>query len=166
MTSRFNTTHWSVVLAAGGRTGGDARAALEELCTTYWRPLFAFVRRNGFDDESARDLTQGFFAQLLERNDLAGVDPARGRFRAYLLAAVKNFMAGERAREPANRGFLQRQIKTGAIHDLGALKAALVDSLLEERNRAARQAVDDIEARDPDLFHKRFGGNVRPIVGP
>jgi RNA polymerase sigma-70 factor (ECF subfamily) len=98
--SRFQTTHWSVVLAAGSSTP-DSPAALEELCATYWRPIYAFIRRRGHEADEARDLTQGFFAGFLERRDVEGLDPARGRFRAYLLAAVKNFIANERERERA-----------------------------------------------------------------
>jgi RNA polymerase sigma-70 factor (ECF subfamily) len=97
--SRFHTTRWSVVLAAGG-AHGDTPAALEQLCATYWRPVYAFLRRRGHDVDEARDLTQGFFADFLERRDVERVDPARGRFRAYLLTSVKHFVghARERAR--------------------------------------------------------------------
>ncbi len=98
--SRFHTTHWSVVLAAGGSMA-DSAAALEELCETYWRPIYGFIRRRGHGAEEARDLTQGFFAGFLERRDVEGLDPSRGRFRAYLLAAVKNFLANEKERERA-----------------------------------------------------------------
>ncbi len=96
--SRFHTTRWSVVLAAGA---ADSAAALEELCSTYWRPVYGFVRRRGHGLEEARDLTQGFFSTFLERRDVEGLDPARGRFRSYLLASVKNFLANEKERERA-----------------------------------------------------------------
>ncbi len=95
--SRFHTTHWSVVLAAGG-SRDEAPAALEELCATYWRPIHAFIRRRGHGEDEARDLTQSFFAEFLERRDVEGLDPSRGRFRSYLLAAVKHFLANERER--------------------------------------------------------------------
>ena len=98
--SRFHTTRWSVVLGAARFTAGSS-AALEELCTTYWRPIYAFIRRRGHTPEQARDLTQGFFTLFLERRDVEAVDPSRGRFRAYLLAAVKNFLANEKARDLA-----------------------------------------------------------------
>ena len=97
---RFNTTHWSVVLAAGA-SRPDSPAALEELCKTYWRPIYAFILRRGHGAEEARDLTQGFFAGFLERRGVEGLDPARGRFRSYLLASVKNFLTNERERERA-----------------------------------------------------------------
>lgn len=98
--SRFQTTRWSVVLAAARSTAGTS-AALEELCAIYWRPIYGFIRRRGHTVEQARDLTQGFFAMFLERRDVEAVDPSRGRFRSYLLAAVKNFLGNERARARA-----------------------------------------------------------------
>src|SRR5437899_2825288 len=82
----FNTTHWSVVLAAGDAASPHAGAALEKLCGTYWYPLYAFVRREGYSAEDAQDLTQGFFARVLEKNYLAQVERQKGRFRSFLLA--------------------------------------------------------------------------------
>ena len=91
----FATTRWSLVLAAG-ESGSDVSArALEELCTQYWYPLYAYARRRGYDTEDARDLTQSFFAKLLEKRDLRTADPTRGRFRTFLLSSMKNFLAGE-----------------------------------------------------------------------
>ena len=95
-TERFSTTHWSLVLSAGGASTPDARAALENLCEAYWYPVYAYVRRRGYSVEDARDLTQGFFARLLEKNDLRGADPARGRFRSFLLSAVRHFLSNQR----------------------------------------------------------------------
>ncbi len=91
----FATTHWSVVLAAGHEHGTAARDALESLCRTYWYPLYAYVRRSGRDPEEAKDLTQQFFAGLLEADKLGFADPARGRFRTFLLTALKHFLANE-----------------------------------------------------------------------
>jgi RNA polymerase sigma factor (sigma-70 family) len=91
----FATTHWTVVLAAGRRSTPQADHALEELCRTYWYPLYAYVRRQGHSKEDAEDLTQGFFARFLERNYLEGVHSEKGRFRAFLLAALKHFLANE-----------------------------------------------------------------------
>jgi len=88
----FTTTHWSVVLEAQGPTPA-AQAALEKLCRTYWRPIYGFVRRQGTDSEEAKDLTQGFFARLLERRDLDSVRREKGRLRSYLLTSLKHFMA-------------------------------------------------------------------------
>ncbi len=87
----FVTTHWSVVLAAQGESAA-AEEALEKLCRTYWWPLYGFVRRQGYAPEEAQDLTQGFFAMLLERKDLDSVRREKGRLRSYLLAALKNFL--------------------------------------------------------------------------
>ncbi len=92
----FTTTHWSVVLAAGGTTSPVAEAALERLCGTYWYPLYAFVRREGFDDASAKDLTQGFFARFLEKNFPAQARREKGKFRSFLLASLKHFLSDER----------------------------------------------------------------------
>src|SRR5438045_4637973 len=91
----FTTTHWSVVLKAQGRTPG-AETALEELCRTYWRPIYSFVRRQGTGPEEAKDLTQGFFALILERKDFQSVRQEKGRLRSFLLASLKHFMANER----------------------------------------------------------------------
>ena len=93
----FATTHWSVVLAAGRTDSVGVQKALASLCQTYWYPLYAFVRRQGHSPHDAEDLTQGFFARLLELNSLAGLSPARGRFRAFLLAAMKHYLANARA---------------------------------------------------------------------
>ena len=91
----FATTQWTVVLAAGKRSTPQSDAALEELCRTYWFPLYAYVRRRGLPKEDAEDLTQAFFARFLEKNYLEGLSAERGRFRAFLLASLKHFLANE-----------------------------------------------------------------------
>jgi RNA polymerase sigma factor (sigma-70 family) len=91
----FVTTHWSVVLTAGRSDTTRARIALEKLCQTYWYPLYAYVRRRGYSPEDAQDLTQEFFACLLERNAVATVAPEKGRFRSFLLASMNHFLADE-----------------------------------------------------------------------
>ena len=91
----FATTHWSVVLAAGQTNTPHSIEALEELCRTYWYPLYAFVRRKGHSPHDTEDLTQAFFARLLEKNYVAQADRERGRFRTYLLAAFTHFLADE-----------------------------------------------------------------------
>ena len=96
----FATTQWSVVLAAQGGSPA-AEEALEKLCRTYWRPIYRFVRLKGFGPEEAEDLTQGFFALLLQRKDLNTVRKERGRLRSYLLASVKHFLTDDRRRETA-----------------------------------------------------------------
>ncbi|MEK7782206.1 MAG: sigma factor [Verrucomicrobiota bacterium] len=91
----FATTHWTVVLAAGQRHTPQSDHALEELCRTYWFPLYAYVRRRGYAKADAEDLVQAFFARFLAKNYLAGLSEERGRFRAFLLAALKNFLTNE-----------------------------------------------------------------------
>jgi RNA polymerase sigma-70 factor (ECF subfamily) len=91
----FATTHWTVVLAAGKRSTPQSDRALEELCRAYWFPLYAYVRRHGHTKEDAEDLTQAFFARFLEKNYLEGLSAERGRFRAFLLASLKHFLANE-----------------------------------------------------------------------
>jgi len=91
----FATTHWTVVLAAGKRHTPHSDHALEELCRMYWFPLYAYVRRRGHSKEDAEDLTQAFFARFLAKNYLDGLSAERGRFRAFLLAALKHFLANE-----------------------------------------------------------------------
>jgi RNA polymerase sigma-70 factor (ECF subfamily) len=91
----FATTRWTVVLAAGRKSTPQAERALEELCRTYWFPLYAYVRRRGHTKADAEDLTQAFFARFLEKNHLAGLEAERGRFRAFLLASLKHFLANE-----------------------------------------------------------------------
>lgn len=97
--ARFHTTLWDVVRTAGGGASEERDQALEALCRAYWYPLYAFLRRRGQGPEDAADLVQGFFAHFLGRQDLEGLDPARGRFRSWLLASLSNFVANERARE-------------------------------------------------------------------
>jgi len=94
----FATTHWTVVLAAGRRHTSESDHALEQLCRTYWFPLYAYVRRRGYSREDAEDLTQGFFARFLAKNYIEGLDAERGRFRAFLLASLKHYLANERDR--------------------------------------------------------------------
>ena len=99
----FHTTHWTVVLAARENDGIVAREALASLCATYWYPLYAFIRRQGSDPHEAEDLTQEFFLRFLERHALENVQPAAGKFRSFLLACLKNFLANERERAQAQR---------------------------------------------------------------
>ena len=91
----FVTTHWSLVVSAGRNDTPNARNALEKLCRAYWFPIYAFVRRQGHDPHDAQDLTQEFFMRLLGKKQLAVVDPAKGRFRSFLLASLKHFLANE-----------------------------------------------------------------------
>jgi DNA-directed RNA polymerase specialized sigma24 family protein len=95
---QFSTTRWSVVLLAGQAMSPECTAALEKLCRTYWQPVYIFARRKGWSEEDAKDLTQQFFAHLLERNDFRGLDPARGKFRTFMLVAFTHFLANEHDR--------------------------------------------------------------------
>jgi RNA polymerase sigma-70 factor (ECF subfamily) len=101
---KFATTRWSVVIAAAADTSSSgADAALATLCETYWFPLYAYLRGHGHDAEDAQDLTQAFFARLLEKHAISQADPARGRFRSFLLASLKHFAANERERSRAEK---------------------------------------------------------------
>jgi RNA polymerase sigma-70 factor (ECF subfamily) len=93
---RFLTTHWTVVRDAGDPKSPDFRAALATLCETYWYPLYAYLRRYGCDPHEAEDLTQGFFARMLDKGDFRLADRERGKFRSFLMAALRNFVANER----------------------------------------------------------------------
>jgi RNA polymerase sigma factor (sigma-70 family) len=100
---QFTTTHWSVVLAAGQSETAQATQALEALCRTYWHPLYAYVRRRGYTEHEAQDLTQEFFARLLATDSLRAVDRGKGRFRSFLLAAMEHFLAKEWRRAHAQK---------------------------------------------------------------
>ncbi len=136
--SHFATTSWSTVLAAREASTIESREALEALCRTYWYPLYAFVRRQGFDAEEARDLTQGYFAQLLEKGYLDDYDPKRGRFRIFLQASVKNFLSKERAKE--------RSWKRGGRADI----VSLDDDQIEGRYR-----VEPADRLTPEQLYER-----------
>jgi len=101
----FMTTRWSDVLRAGGRGTAGSAEALETLCRAYWPPLYAFVRRDGHSPHDAKDIVQAFLAHLLCRNDFANVSPDKGRFRSFLLMALKHFLASRtRTRTAQKRG--------------------------------------------------------------
>jgi RNA polymerase sigma factor (sigma-70 family) len=102
-TNRFATTHWSVVRAAGKTSSPHYKEALGTLCRTYWFPLYAFLRRQGYNSNQAEEYTQAFFARLLEKRGLRLADSKRGKFRSFLLAALKNFLADERDRARAKK---------------------------------------------------------------
>jgi RNA polymerase sigma-70 factor (ECF subfamily) len=95
----FASTQWSMVLAARAQTTAAGAAALGELCRAYWRPLYGYARRRGYSAEDAQDLTQSYFSRLLEKGLLEHAEEGRGRFRSFLLASLKNFMANEWRRE-------------------------------------------------------------------
>ena len=100
---RFATTHWTVIRSAINPSSPEYKQALVTLCQTYWFPLYAYVRRNGYDTHEAQDYTQAFFTQILEKCGLGKVDSSLGKFRSYLLGALKHFMADERDRLRAKK---------------------------------------------------------------
>jgi len=101
LSGQFATTHWSVVLSAGQNASAQHVEALEKLCRAYWQPIFVFARRKGWSEADAKDLTQQFFARLLARNDFAGVNPGKGKFRTFLLTAFTHFLSNEYDRQKA-----------------------------------------------------------------
>jgi RNA polymerase sigma factor (sigma-70 family) len=116
----FLPTRWSLLQRARSADSGEARQALEELCREYWFPLYAFVRRRGFDAHEAEDVVQSFLARLIEKDDLGSVSPQKGRFRSFLLAALQNFVANWRAREQSlKRGGGARRLEFD-IHEADA----------------------------------------------
>lgn len=126
----FTATHWTVVLQARGQASPRATAALEELCRTYWYPLYAYIRRQGASAPDAQDITQGFFGLLLEKNYLRDIDPARGRFRSFLLAAIRNF-------------FLKEIRKKNALKRGGGQSVVPLDALLAESRFNAEVSSED-----------------------
>ena len=144
MSAKVATTQWSQVLTARDGSESQARAALESLCQTYWQPLYAYIRHQGSSPEEASDLTQGFFAEFLEKDFLSSVDPDKGRFRSFLLASLRNFLSHERDRE--------RALKRGG----GTLTLSLDVEVGE-----AGYALRPVEATTPiDVFERRWAMTV------
>jgi RNA polymerase sigma-70 factor (ECF subfamily) len=114
---QFHTTHWSMVVAAADKTSDQSTTALADLCEAYWYPVYAFIRRRGHSVEDARDLTQEFFATLLEKDYLADADQERGRFRSFLLTAVSRFVAKERDKATAQKRGGGRKLLSLDFHD-------------------------------------------------
>jgi RNA polymerase sigma-70 factor (ECF subfamily) len=136
----FATTHWSMVLLAGRNDTERARTALAKLCRTYWYPLYAYVRRSGCSPHDAQDLTQDFFAHLLQHQALAKADPGRGRFRSFILTAMKNFLSGARERGRAQ--------KRGGGQELLSLDLAAAEERFE---------MEPADTSSPDkLFDKQW----------
>jgi RNA polymerase sigma factor (sigma-70 family) len=143
----FVTTRWTRVLLARGQTP-EASRALGELCEAYYAPVFAFIRCSTPNEELARDLTHDFFARLLARDHLAQVDPARGRFRSYLLAAVKNFLRDAHARQNAakrNPGQPLRSLQADTSATTAELEVPDPRSLSPEREFDRKWALAVLE---------------------
>ena len=114
----FATTHWSVVMDAGWAADGEGEAALSRLCREYWPPLYAYVRRRGHSPEEAQDLTQEFFARLIGKQYVRQADRQRGRFRTFLLGALKHFLANEWDKlKTVKRGGRQAFVSWEALHE-------------------------------------------------
>ncbi len=138
--SAFRTTHWSLVLSASDRDGATSHAALERLCHAYWTPVFAFILKRGYSQADAKDLTQAFFARLLEKQWLKTADANKGRFRTFLLTAVTRFLSHEREREQA--------LKRGG----GSLMFSLDATTLAEG-----VSIEPADPRTPEaLFERRW----------
>jgi DNA-directed RNA polymerase specialized sigma24 family protein len=141
----FTTTHWSVVLTAQGRSPA-ADEALEKLCRTYWRPIYSFIKRQGVETEEAKDLTQGFFALILERRDLDAVRKEKGRLRSYLLTSLKHFLASEHRRAmTAKRGKGQRPVLLDELTAAERIEMEPADHLSADRVYERRWALTLME---------------------
>jgi len=139
--AEFATTHWSVVQLAGNLASSAAGNALEKLCRSYWFPVYAFVRRQGVSPHDAQDLTQEFFCRLLRKNTFADADPAKGRFRSFLLGALKHFLSDEWDKARAE--------KRGGHHKIFSLDA------LEPEARYALEPANDLTPER--AFDRRWG---------
>ena len=140
--AKFRSTHWSIVLTAALDQTPAGQGALAELYRSYWYPLYAHVRRHGYSPEDAQDLTQSFFLHLLERRGLAQVDPARGRFRSFLLASLQNFLSTAHRRE--------HTIKRGGLCTFISLDAQAVE------NRFQLEPPDDSALSVEQMFDARW----------
>ena len=158
----FTTTHWSVVLQAQGESAA-AQEALEKLCRTYWRPIYGFVQRQGVKPEEAKDLTQGFFALLLERRDLNAVRQEKGRLRSYLLTSLKHFLTNERNRAIAiKRGAGQQLIPLEDLRERERIGFEPAETLPADQiyeRRWALSVLDHVMARLGDEY--RAAGNIQ-----
>jgi len=135
----FATTHWSMVVSAGRDDGPESREALEKLCESYWIPLYSYVRRCGHGQDDAQDLTQEFFARIIANNRIARADQQKGRFRSFLLTALKNFLSDEWDKTKAlKRGggiqFVPMQFDTGeAVYVQEPVDSTTPEQIFERR---------------------------------
>lgn len=143
----FNTTHWSVVLAAGTLDSPDAYGALSRLSQMYWYPLYCCVRRHGYSPQDAQDLTQAFFAKLLENNQIALANPERGRFRTFLARSLENFLRSEHRHATAQ--------KRGGGRELVSWDAQTAEE---------RYASEPLSASPGALFEKQWVGALLEAV--
>lgn len=161
---RFDTTRWSVVIAAGGTDSREVASALELLCKTYWYPLYAFVRRKGQGPEEACDLTQEFVTRLLEKNFLQTADPAKGRFRTFLLTAFERFLVNEWAREHRlKRGGGRKSVPLSAVEAEERYRFEPADAATPERFFERRWALTLLEQTMTLLREECSGSGRGPL---
>jgi len=165
----FPTTHWTVVLAARDRNGGKgAPEALAALCSAYWYPLYAFLRHQGFNPPDAEDLTQEFFRRLLQGDWLRQVEPARGKFRSFLLGCLKHFLSKERERaHAARRGGGEPIISLDAAERQYALEPAddLTPEVLFDRRWAAAVLARTLEDLRQEYAGSQKDGQFEDLLG-
>jgi DNA-directed RNA polymerase specialized sigma24 family protein len=179
LNAQFTTTHWSVVLAAGSGSSPEAQAALGRLCQSYWYPIYAFVRRQGFNAHDSEDVVQGFLAHLLARPFLRGVACENGKFRSFLLASLRNFMADQRDKSSAlKRGAGQPVIsfdseEAASLYASEPVNTLSPDKLLERRwamtllERAQARLKDEYAvAGKQQLFEKLRQFNATSEAAP
>ena len=141
----FSTTNWSVVLEAQGQSPA-AQQALEKLCRTYWRPVYSFIRREGTGHEQAEDLTQAFFALLLQRRNFADVRKEKGRLRSYLLTSLKHFLVSQHRRAvTVKRGKGQQPVPLEELAAIGRVDIEPADHLSADRIYERRWALTLME---------------------
>ena len=140
----FETTQWSIVVSAGDSQPGHARGAIEQLCRRYWFPLFAFLRRRGYDEPEAEDLVQAFFVRVIEKEVFAAADRDRGRFRTFLLTSLENFLRNEHS-------------KANAARRGGGAKPISLD-LRDREGKLMRLIADDSSPEDE--FHRQWAIDV------
>jgi RNA polymerase sigma-70 factor (ECF subfamily) len=150
----FATTHWTLVLNAGRNDSTSARNALAQLCQTYWYPLYAYVRRRGESPEDAEDLTQGFFARLLELNSLADVRREKGKFRSFLLASLNHYLSDEWDRERAQKRGQGRVISLEAGMAEARFSREPADTLTPEKLFERKWAMTLLETVVQRLQHE------------
>ena len=169
---QFTTTHWSVVLAAAREPSPEAAQALAQLCHAYWYPLYAYVRRKGYDLADAQDLTQEFFARLLEKNYVGSADRRKGKFRSFLLASFKHLMAKERRDEARlKRGGGQTIIAWDACNPEERYRLEPADDWTAERIYERRwaltvleQAMAGLEVEYAAAGKQRLFDELRPFI--
>ncbi len=169
---RFATTRWTLVRTAGRQDTASADRALAELCERYWYPLYAYARRRGHDADDARDVTQSFFAMLLEKGGVGRADPQRGRFRTFLLSSMQNFLAGEwRKQQAAKRGggtnILSLDFESAEATYTREPATELDPEAIYERKWALsllERALADLEQQYADLDKREFFIAVRGTV--